>query len=352
MELTCRRLDLQLTHRWTIASSYGPGGGGGTSTYGSVIVELRDTQGVTGLGEAAPSNRYKETPDSIIDFLKRVDAQRLTFADVPGSMAYLETIAPGNFAPKCALNIALLDGAARLAGKPVYDFLGLGFTENKHVTSFSIGIATPDEIRRKVLEAANYPVLKLKVGSLEDRENIAALRSAAPEKTVRVDGNEAWKTKEEALRNIEWLAQDPHIEFIEQPMPAGTAREDLRWLKERSPLPLMADESYKSDADIDLCAECYHYVNVKLVKAGGISPSYEALKAARKAGMKTMIGCMIETSIQITAAAHLAELTDYLDIDGNLLITGDPYLGATAVNGKVSFAKTEETLGLRVKAKE
>lgn len=350
MELTYRRLDLQLTHRWTIASSYGPGGGGGTSTYGSVIVELRDTQGVTGLGEAAPSNRYKETPDSIIDFLKRVDAQRLTFADVPGSMAYLETIAPGNFAPKCALNIALLDGAARAAGKPVYDFLGLGFTENKHVTSFSIGIASPDEIRRKVLEAANYPVLKLKVGSLEDRENIAALRSAAPSKTVRVDGNEAWKTKEEALRNIEWLAQDPHIEFIEQPMPAGTAREDLRWLKERSPLPLMADESYKSAADIEFCAECYHYVNVKLVKAGGISPSYEALKAARKVGMKTMIGCMIETSIQITAAAHLAELTDYLDIDGNLLITGDPYQGATAVNGNVSFAKTREEIGLRVRA--
>jgi L-Ala-D/L-Glu epimerase len=349
MQLTHRRLDLQLTHRWTIASSYGPGGSGGTSTYGSVIVELLDRDGVTGLGEAAPSNRYQETPDSIIEFLKRVDATRLTFADVPGSMAYLDSIAPGNFAPKCALNIALLDGAARLAGKPVYDFLGLGFTENKHVTSFSIGIAAPDEIRRKVLEAANYPVLKLKVGSLEDRENIAALRSAAPSKTVRVDGNEAWKTKEEALRNIEWLAQDPHIEFIEQPMPAGTTREDLRWLKERSPLPLMSDESYKSAADIDLCAECYHYVNVKLVKAGGISPSYEALKAARKAGMKTMIGCMIETSIQITAAAHLAELTDYLDIDGNLLITGDPYRGATAVNGEVSFAETAETVGLRVK---
>jgi len=351
MQLTYRRLDLQLTHRWTIASSYGPGGSGGTSTYGSVIVELLDGDGVTGLGEAAPSNRYKETPDSIIEFLKRVDAKRLTFADVSGSMAYLDTIAPGDFAPKCALNIALLDGAARLAGKPVYDFLGLGFTENQHVTSFSIGIASPDEIRRKVLEAANYPVLKLKVGSLEDRENIAALRSAAPTKTVRVDGNEAWKTKEEALRNIEWLAQDPHIEFIEQPMPAGTAPADLRWLKERSPLPLMADESYKSAADIEVCAECYHYVNVKLVKAGGISASYEALKAARNAGMKTMIGCMIETSIQITAAAHLAELTDYLDIDGNLLITGDPYLGATAVNGSVSFSKTSEQVGLRVKAR-
>lgn len=351
MQLTYRRMDLQLTHRWTIASSYGPGGGGGTSTYGTVIVELVDADGVKGLGEAAPSNRYKETPDSIIEFLKRVDPNQLSFADIPGSMAYLDTIAAGNFGPKCALNIALVDGAARLAGKAVYDLLGLGFTENKHVTSFSIGIAMPDEIRRKVLEAANYPVLKLKVGSLEDRENIAALRSAAPTKTVRVDGNEAWKTKEEALRNIEWLAQDPHIEFIEQPMPAGTARADLRWLKERSPLPLMADESYKSAADIELCAECYHYVNVKLVKAGGISPSYEALKAARKAGMKTMIGCMIETSIQITAAAHLAELTDYLDIDGNLLITGDPYLGATAVNGKVSFADTPEKLGLRVRSR-
>ncbi len=352
MQLTYRRLDLQLTHRWIIASSYGPGGSGGTSTYGTVIVELKDANGLIGLGEAAPSNRYKETPDSIIEFLKKVDAQKLSFADVPGSMAYLETIAPGNFGPKCALNIALLDGAARLAGKAVCDFLGLGFTENKHVTSFSIGIASPDEIRKKVLEAANYPVLKLKVGSLEDRENIAALRSAAPTKTVRVDGNEAWKTKEDALRNIEWLAQDPNIEFIEQPMPASTAPADLRWLKERSPLPLMADESYRSAADIDVCAECYHYVNVKLVKAGGISSSYEALKAARKAGMKTMIGCMIETSIQITAAAHLAELTDYLDIDGNLLITGDPYLGATAVNGKVSFAQTPEKLGLRVRARE
>lgn len=351
MQMTYRRLDLQLTHRWTIASSYGPGGSGGTSTYGSVIVELKDANGVMGLGEAAPSNRYKETPDSIIEFLKKVDVKQLSFTDVPGSMAYLDTIASGNFGPKCALNIALLDGAARLAGKAVYGFLGLGFTENKHITSFSIGIAMPDEIRRKVLEAANYPVLKLKVGSKEDQENIAALRSAAPTKTVRVDGNEAWKTKEDALRNIEWLAKDPNIEFIEQPMPATTPRSDLVWLKERSPLPIMADESYRSAADIDLCAECYHYVNVKLVKAGGISPSYEALKAARKAGLKTMIGCMIETSIEITAAAHLAELTDFLDIDGNLLITDDPYLGATAVNGKVSFAETPEKIGLRVKAR-
>ncbi|MEQ1785336.1 MAG: enolase C-terminal domain-like protein, partial [Hyphomonadaceae bacterium] len=122
-------------------------------------------------------------------------------------------------------------------------------------------------------------------------------------------------------------------------------------LKERSPLPIMGDESYKSAADIGLCADCYHAVNVKLVKTGGISGAYDALQAARKAGLKTMIGCMIESSVLITAAAHLAALTDYLDIDGNLLITNDPYLGATGERGMMSFAQTPEKLGLRVSAR-
>lgn len=349
MQLNFWRGELTLAHRWTIASGLGPGGSGGTNVFKVVFAKLKDADGVTGIGESAPSTRYKESTDTTVAFMERVDASRLSFDDVPGSMAYLDTVAPGNFAPKCALNIALLDGAARKAGKSVSAFLGLGFTEGRHVTSFSIGIDKPDVIRAKVLEAERYPVLKLKVGSPDDRENVAALRSAAPTKTVRVDGNEAWKTREEALRNIEWLATDPNIEFIEQPMPAGTAPDDLRWLKERSPLPLMGDESYKSAADVELCAACYHSVNVKLVKTGGISGAYEALQAARKAGLKTMIGCMIESSVLTTAAAHLADLTDHLDIDGNLLITNDPYLGATSVNGQISFANTPEKLGLRVR---
>jgi L-Ala-D/L-Glu epimerase len=351
MQLRFWRAELALAHRWTIASGLGAGGGGGTTTFKVVFTELRDADGVTGIGEAAPSTRYAENSDSTVAFLEQVDARRLSFTDVPGSMAYLDTVAPGNYAPKCALNIALLDGAARKAGQAIYDHLGLGFTEGRHVTSFSIGIASPDEIRAKVREAESYPVLKLKVGSPNDRQNLAALREAAPTKTVRVDGNEAWKTKEEALRHIEWLAQDPHIEFIEQPMPADSAPADIRWLKERTPLPIMGDESYKSAADVNLCADCYHSVNVKLVKTGGISGAYEALQAARKAGLKTMIGCMIESSVLITAAAHLAALTDYLDIDGNLLITNDPYLGATGERGLISFAKTPEKLGLRVRAR-
>jgi L-alanine-DL-glutamate epimerase-like enolase superfamily enzyme len=259
-----------------------------------------------------------------------VDWNRISFDDVPGSMDYLEKLAPGNYSSKCAINVALLDGAARIAGKAVCDFLGLGFTEKKHVTSFSIGIDTPEMIGHKVEEAAAYPILKLKIGAAGDRENLAALRKVAPERTLRVDANEGWTTKEEALRNLDWLAKDPHIEFVEQPMPATTPLADLAWLKSRSPLPLFGDESYHHAKDIDACAQCYHGVNVKLMKTGGISGALEALKAARKSGLKTMIGCMIETSVLITAAAHLAELTDHLDIDGGLLISNDPFTGATA----------------------
>jgi len=352
MKLNFRRFELALAYRWSIASGLGPGGAGGTNTFKVAFVELIDGDGVVGFGEAAPSSRYEENVDSTIAFLEQVDASRLSFDDVPGSMKYLDSISAKNFAPKCALNIALLDGAGKKTGAPIHDLLKLGFKEGKHITSFSIGLAQPDIIRKKVAEAEHYPVLKLKVGSPNDRENLAALRAVAPKKTVRVDANEGWKTKEEALRQIEWLAKDGHIEFVEQPMHANTNAADLAWLKSRSPLPIMADESYSSALDVDHCAQCYHAVNVKLVKTGGISGAYEALRVARKAGLKTMIGCMIESSILISAAAHLAELTDYLDIDGNLLITNDPYRGPTANNGMISFADAVEKFGLRVTARD
>jgi L-alanine-DL-glutamate epimerase-like enolase superfamily enzyme len=147
---------------------------------------------------------------------------------------------------------------------------------------------------------------------------------------------------------IEWLAKDGFIQFIEQPMPAKTPLKDLAWLKRRSPLPLFADESYLTAADADLCAEGFHGVNVKLCKTGGVSRARDALQAARRAGLKTMIGCMIETSILISAGAHLAELADYLDLDGSLLTTNDPYTGVTAEQGVLSFSGAPEKFGLRV----
>jgi L-alanine-DL-glutamate epimerase-like enolase superfamily enzyme len=280
-----------------------------------------------------------------------VDARGLSFNDPEGSMEYLETVSPHDRSAKCALNIALLDGAAKRNRKPIYDFFKLGFRENHHVTSFTIGIDTPDMIRKKVLEAAIYPVLKVKVGVPGDKENMKALREVAPDKAVRVDANEGWKTKEQALEMLTWLATDGHIQYVEQPMPASTPAKDWIWLKQRSPLPIFADESYHMAGDVQQAAECFHGVNVKLVKTGGVSAAFDALQAARKAGLKTMVGCMIETSILISAAAHLAELCDYLDVDGNILINNDPYVGVTAEKGILSFAAAPEKFGLRVSAR-
>ena len=344
MKLSFHHLDLHLAHSWVIAR-------GRTDVAKVVVVELTDKDGIIGRGEAAPISRYKESVRSVETFFTQIEPGHLSYDAIPESMAYLSGLASHEMAAKCAINIALLDGAAKRARKPIHDSLGLAFRERHHLTSFSIGLGTPDAIRQKVLAARQYPVLKMKVGGQEDKAALAALREAAPEKVVRVDANEAWPTKEEALHQIEWLAGDGHIQFVEQPLPASTPKKDWLWLKQRSPLPIFGDESHHSAKDTAHAAECFHGVNVKLVKSGGITGAFEALSAARKVGLKTMLGCMIETSILISAAAHLAELCDYLDLDGNLLTTNDPYHGVTAENGILSFTKAQEKFGLRVSAR-
>jgi L-Ala-D/L-Glu epimerase len=345
VKLEFRRLDLRLTHTWTIARTRA------TDIFKVIVVELTDPGGLKGIGEASPITRYAESPETVESFLRKVDGRKLSFADVSGSMRHLDSISAADMSAKCAINIALLDGAARRANQPIHDFLGLGFRESRHQTSFTIGIDKPSVITKKILAAENYPVLKMKMGGPEDKANLRALREVAPAKPVRVDANEGWSTKEHALEMIEWLASDGHIQLVEQPMPASTSQEDWVWLKQRSPLPIFGDESYHSVRDAEQAAECFHGVNVKLVKAGGIGAALDALRAARQFGLQAMLGCMIETSILISAAAQLAELCDHLDLDGNLLITNDPYLGVTAEGGILSFANAPEKFGLRVSAR-
>ncbi|MCX6894498.1 MAG: dipeptide epimerase [Verrucomicrobia bacterium] len=345
MQLKFHRHDLPLVNAWAIA------GGVVKHVHLVVFVELTDNDGMVGIGEASPSRRYHETVESAQKFFAKVDAARLSFLDVASSMNYLAALAPGEFSAKSALNVALLDGAARRARQPLHEFLGLGFRENRHVTSFSIGIDHSPVIRKKVLAAADFPILKMKLGSVHDRENFAALRAAAPGKSVRVDANEAWRTKEQALENIEWLVCNGGVQFVEQPMPTTASAEDCAWLKARSSLPLFADESFHFAADAARCAEGFHGVNVKLCKTGGVTAAVAALRAARAAGLQTMLGCMIESSLLISAAAHLAHLADFLDLDGNLLVTGDPFRGVTAERGMLSFAAAPEKFGLCVAAR-
>jgi L-alanine-DL-glutamate epimerase-like enolase superfamily enzyme len=343
VKLDYRRLDLQLAHTWTIARTKG------TNILQVVVVKLTDSSGATGLGEAAPVARYRESVETVETFLRKIDATRLSLRDdLAGNLKYLDSLSPADMSAKCAVNLALLDLAAKHAKKPVHDFLGLSFQEKHYLTSFTIGIDRPEVIRKKVLAAEKYPVLKMKVGMADDQANLRALRESAPTKPVRIDANEGWSTKEQALKMIEWFAADRHIQFVEQPLPASASAKDWAWLKQRSPLPVFGDESYHHAGDAGRAAECFHGVNVKLVKTGGISGGLDALEAARKAGLKTMLGCMIETSILVSAGAHLAAACDYLDLDGNLLITNDPYTGVTAENGILSFANAKEKTGLCV----
>lgn len=346
MQLSYWSYSLRFAHTWSISRTIASGGKTSSEV---VFVALEDEDGLVGIGEAAPSLRYQETAKTVLQFLAAVDPSRLCFNDVEASMAHLHEMAPANSAARTAINLALLDGAAKRAGQPLFDFLRLGFTEERHVTSFSIGMDCRELIEEKVRAAQEYPVLKLKVGGPGDRATIEVVREISPEKPIRVDANEAWLTKEQALLEMEALASYGNIEFVEQPMPAGLPPSSWIWLRERSPLPIFADESYRGVDDLSRCVDCFDGVNVKLVKAGGISGALEALMAARRMGLKTMLGCMAESSLLISAAAHLAELADYLDLDGNLLIVNDPYRGVTARAGVMSFAHTEENAGLRVR---
>ena len=333
-----------MAYTWAIARTTG------SNTARVVILKLTGPDGTIGLGESSPIKRYDESIETVLAFCAKVDASKLSFDDVPGSMKYLDTVAPKQSAAKCAFNIALVDGAARKAGKPIYDVLGLGFRDKQHLTSYTIGIDKPDVIRKKVLAAAQYPVLKLKVGGPDDKLNLGALREVAPTKTVRVDANEGWKSKEEALEMIEWMAKDKHIEFVEQPLcPPKPTPKTLPGSRNVLPSRFTAMNPTTPPKTWSFARTVITASTSSSARTAGISGAFEALTAAKKAGLKRMIGCMIESSVLISAAAHLAELTDHLDIDGNILCTNDPFLGVTSENGILSLrpCRAEKT-GLRV----
>ncbi len=297
-------------------------------------LHLRFTRdGVTGLGEGAPIVRYKEdaasaqrTVESLRPMLEKADPWQFTKL-----MAEIFRKIQGEYAAKAAMDIALMDWVTQKLGVPLYRYLGLD-PRDTPLTTFSIGIDTPETTRQKVREAEPFPVLKIKVGLATDEETIAAVRSVT-KKPLRVDANEGWKDKEEAVRKINWL-ESQGVEFVEQPMPAPML-EETRWVRSRVHIPIIADEACLHPADIPKLAGCFDGVNVKLMKCGGIQEALRMIEMARSLGMKTMLGCMIESSIGVTAAAHLSPLVDYADLDGNLLIANDPYSGVRVDKGKL-----------------
>ena len=236
---------------------------------------------------------------------------------------------------KAALDIALLDWVGKKLNQPLFRLFGLDPSKTP-ITTFSIGIDTAEVVKQKVKEAAAFPVLKIKVGLKNDQEMLEAVRSVT-NKPLRVDANEGWKTKEEALERIKWL-EGLGVEVIEQPLPS-TMLEETRWLRERVNIPILADESVKNAHDIPALAQAFDGINVKLMKSGGVQEALTMIKMARALGMKIMLGCMIESSVAIGAAAQISPLVDYADLDGNLLISNDPFKGPTVEKGKLVLPK-------------
>ncbi|MFQ5584496.1 MAG: dipeptide epimerase, partial [Calditrichia bacterium] len=226
-----------------------------------------------------------------------------------------------------------MDWIGKALNVPLYKLWGLN-TAHAPRTSFSIGIDTPEMIRKKVLEAEPVPLLKIKVGKHNDEEIIGAVRSVT-DKPLRVDANEGWKTKEEALEKIQWLKTEG-VEFIEQPLPSDMI-EETAWLRERAGMPIVADEAVKSAADIPRLATAYDGINIKLMKSGGLLEALRMIQMAKALNLKIMLGCMIESSVAITAAAHLAPYVDWADLDGNLLISNDPFSGVKVNNGSFVY---------------
>ena len=328
-QLTTKIVRLNLQHTWTTTMS--------SSQYRDTLHTAFTRDGITGRGEGAPIVRYHE---DAVSAQKAVESVRelLLGAD---PMQFSKTMAevfrrvPGEWAAKSAIDIALMDWVGQKLGIPLYSYFGFD-PKDAPVTTFSIGIATPEITKQKTLEAADYPVLKVKVGLATDEATIEAVRSVT-KKPLRVDANEGWKDKEEAVRKINWL-EKMGVEFIEQPMPAEML-EETRWVRSRVHIPVIADEACQHAADIPKLRESYDGVNVKLDKSGGMLEAFRMVQIAKALGMKTMLGCMISSSVTVTAAAHLSPLVDYCDLDGNLLIANDPYRGVRVEKGKLVLPK-------------
>ncbi len=303
----------------------------GERTSTPLLLTAIQFENVTGYGEASMPPMYGESQESAISFISKLDLSPYSDPfDIESIMQYVDSVEPGNSAAKASIDIALHDIAGKLSKKPCYELFELPKVKS-FCTSKTIGIDTPDIIRERTLEASAYPFLKIKLGTNDDRQIIQAVRDMSHQ-PLYVDVNQGWKDRSLALENISWL-KEQGVVMVEQPMPVDM-EDEMAWLKSKSPLPIVGDEGVRRLKDVERADNFYHGINIKLMKSTGLNEGLKMAKLARKKGLKIMLGCMSETSCAISAAYHLGSYADWVDLDGNIDVTNNPYTGIETHNGE------------------
>ncbi len=329
MDVSARIATLELAETFVIARE-------SSDEVDVVQVELTHS-GVRGHGEAAPIERYDESPPSALAYVE--EHAGLLGGDPFAIEEVMARLPPTEFAARAALDAALHDLQGKLAGLPVWKLLGL--RREGPPTSWTIWLGDPDDMARRAENVGDrFQRLKLKLGGGDglDVERVRAVRSVT-DLPLQCDVNEAW-TLDEALDALPQI----DVQYCEQPLRAG----DLGGaeLKQRSPVPIYVDEDCHTLADVAACAERAHGINVKLAKSGGIREAVRMVHAARALGLGCMLGCMVESGLGIAAGAHIASLFDHVDLDGNILIAHDPWPGVRFTDG-VQLPSDEPGLGVR-----
>jgi L-Ala-D/L-Glu epimerase len=326
MTFRFRPYTLQLKHVFTVAVN--------SRTTTPVVLTEIEYDGIVGYGEASMPPYLGESHDTATAFLSKVELGRFDnpfeFETILGA---IDAIAPGNPAAKASVDIALHDLAGKLMKQPWYNIWGYD-PAKAPVTTFTIGIDTPDVVKQKTREAAEFKVLKIKLGRDTDKAMVEAIRSVT-DKPMSGDANQGWTDRRQALDMIVWLKERGFL-YVEQPLPKERV-DDLAWLTERSPLPIIGDEGVQRLADVPKAKGVYSGINIKLMKSTGMREAQKMLQLARALGMKVMLGCMTETSCGISAASHLSPMVDWADLDGALLISNDVFDGTRVIDGKVSI---------------
>jgi L-Ala-D/L-Glu epimerase len=322
MKITHEILELRTRHAFHIARAAGP------AVRRTVWVRIDDGSGHEGWGEAAANAYYGETADTVVALLPLYE-RALKDAAHGGPLALermeraVEHAAGRNPAARAAVSAALHDLAGKQLGVPVWQIFGLD-SDAAPLSSYTLGIDTPDVMQQKLEEAASYPILKLKVGTDDDRRMLELVRTAAPDKLIRVDANTAWHAKQAV--SLVPLLEEFGIELIEQPFPAEDI-DAFRMLRDRTNIPVVADESCRTVADIPRLVGAVDGINIKLEKCGSLREAVRMVHVARAHHLKVMVGCMMSSTLAMAAAMQIAPLCDWADLDGAALMANDPFDG-------------------------